>query len=450
MKGNLAINGGAKVVPEELKVNWPVITKEDKNAVMRVLDRGVLWAITGPDGNVLAPEMHALEAEFASYIGVKHCLAVNGGTSAIHMALAAAGVGPGDEVITSAFSFVATPVAILHQNAIPIFVDIHPATFNIDVAKIEEKITERTKAIIPVHIHGVPADVDELMALAKRYNLVVIEDACQAPGAVYKNKKAGNLGHMAAFSLNGTKNLAVGEGGLFVTNDQTYRDKANVIRQVGEDLPPEDGSHRYQHLVAWNYRAQEMPCAFARSQLKRLDEINATGRRNGEYLTKHLADIKGIITPYIPEDRTSTYHKYRIRLAPEDLGLEIEPIRFREALRIALQAEGVDVVLWQTETLPEYPIFQSMEGYGKGCPWTCAQSNKQVTYSYKKEDYPETTKLVESSFVVGSELHPLYCQKRDLMAYYVEAFHKVFDKIDQVVEMAEQLDDQKVAYSSKS
>src|SRR5206468_3414674 len=241
-------------------VHWPIVTDADRRAVMRVLDRGPLWAISGDDG-LIAPEMKALEQEFAEFVGSSYALACNGGTAAIHMALAAAGVGPGDEVITSAFSFLATPVAVLHQSAVPIFADIDPRTFNIDPKDVERRITPRTKAIIPVHIHGVCADMDAINATARRHGLVVIEDACQAPGARYKGKRAGSLAEMAAFSLNGTKNFPVGEGGLFVTSGETYRARANMVRMVGETLPLSDRTMEFQHLIAWNYRTQEMPCA---------------------------------------------------------------------------------------------------------------------------------------------------------------------------------------------
>ena len=228
MADRLALLGGKRLVDTSLKVGWPIVTDSDKRAVMRVLTDGPLWALSTDDG-LVAPEMSALEREFADYCGVTHGLACNGGTAAIHMALAAAGIGPGDEVITSAFSFLATPVAVLHQSAVPIFADIDPRTFNIDPADVERRITPRTKAIIPVHVHGVCADMDAITAAARRHGLVVIEDACQAPGARYKGKRAGSLSEMAAFSLNGTKNFPVGEGGLFVTSDETYRARANMV-----------------------------------------------------------------------------------------------------------------------------------------------------------------------------------------------------------------------------
>lgn len=437
MGRRLALQGGSKTVPEKLKVRWPIVTQADKDAVMEVLDSGILWAMTTDDGNLIAPQMHALEAEFANYLSTRYALAVNGGTSALHMAVAAAGVGPGDEVITTAFSFVATAAAILHHNAIPIFVDIDPRTYNIDVTKIEEKITPRTKAIIPVHLHGLPADMDEIGALARKYDLVVIEDACQAPGAYYKGRKAGSLGHMAAFSLNGTKNFGIGEGGMFVTSVDVYRDKANMFRQVGESLPPEDGGSRYQHMIAWNYRAQETQSALARSLLRRLDEVNGLGQRNAAYLTEHLSKVPGLTPPYIPSDRTSIFHKYRLRLEPEALGIKMPAVRFRESVRAALQAEGVDAVLWQTCSMPALPMFQSMEGFGKGYPWRNGFADKNTRYAYRVEDYPETNRLLDNSIVIGSELHPLYCQNPKLMEHYVAGIEKVFSNLDALAESAE-------------
>src|SRR5580698_9891336 len=246
----LAALGGSPAVDARLKITWPIVTDADKRAVMKVLDTGPLWAL-GSDDGLVAPEMLALEREFAHFVGAKYALACNGGTSALHMAVSAAGVGPGDEVITTAYSFLATPVSILHNSGIPIFADINPKTYNIDVADIERKISPRTKAIMPVHVHGVPADMDAINALAKAHNLVVIEDACQAPGSTYKGRPCGSLGQMAAFSLNGTKNFAVGEGGLFATSDDTYRARANMVRMVGEGLPGSDRTMEFQHLVAW-------------------------------------------------------------------------------------------------------------------------------------------------------------------------------------------------------
>ncbi len=206
----LAIHGGMPVVEEAQKVRWPIITQEDKDAVMRVLDSGVLWGLE-------APEVRALEEEYADYCGVKHCLATNSGTAAMHCAISAAGIGPGDEVILSAYSMLSASAAVLHHNAIPVFVDIDPRTGNLDVRLAQAAITPRTKAILPTHMHGLPADMDELLALAAKRRLLVIEDASQAHGSEYKGRKVGGIGVSGVFSLNTTMNLSGGEGGLFTT-----------------------------------------------------------------------------------------------------------------------------------------------------------------------------------------------------------------------------------------
>jgi len=424
MNRKLAVAGGKRTVPEQLKVKWPIVTQESRNAVMRVLDRGVFHG-------AYAPEAVSLQEEFAKYIGIKHCIAVNSGTAALHMAVAAAGVGPGDEVITSAFSFLASATALLHHNAIPVFVDIEPDTFNIDPQKIEEKISSKTKAIIPVHIHGIPADMDEINQIAKKHNLIVIEDACQSHGASYHGKKTGNFGDMAAFSLNVTKNLPGIEGGLLVTDNKEYRDASNMLRMFGEEIKAGERRKYNAYGMGWMYRTFGMPAAFARSQLKRLDEYNAKAQKNAQFLSKCLSEIKGVIAPFVPEDRTSIYHKYRVRLDLFELQIDMKTSKFRDKVMRALQAEGVDVTLWQSHPVPGQTLFQLKEGYGKGCPWSCPYSNRETKYDV--QDYPETVKLLNDSFVVCSELYPIYAQKLELMKYYAEAFHRVFDNLEEVL-----------------
>ena len=420
----LAINGKKKVVQEKLRTRWPNITQADKEAVLRALDNGMLHG-------AYAPETVALEKDFARFVGAKYCIATNSGTAALHMAVAAGEIGPGDEVITSAFSFVASATAVLHHNAIPVFVDIEPDTYNIDAGKIEEKITPDTKAIMPVHIHGLPADMDAINNIAERHDLLVIEDACQSHGAIYRGKKTGTLGNMAAFSLNVTKNLSGGEGGLFVTDNTDLRNEANKIRMFGEDIRPGEARQYNAYGMGWMYRTFDVPAAIARSQLKRLDVVNAAAQRNGEYLTEQLSKIDGIIPPYLPEDRTTVYHKYRVRLDTEKLDCDLDSVTLRDRIMDALKAEGVDVVLWQTVPIPGQTVFQLREGYGKGCPWSCSFYGKDI--SYDVDDYPETNRLLRESFVICSEEYPIYAQKLDLMKFYIEGFHNVFDNMDEVI-----------------
>ncbi|NIA08159.1 MAG: DegT/DnrJ/EryC1/StrS family aminotransferase [Actinobacteria bacterium] len=427
MSDKLAIAGGTPVVDTKTIKSWPVITQDDRDAVLRVLDSGIVAGGT-------APEAVGLEKDWAAYCGSKYCLTTNSGTAALHMALAAAGIGPGDEVITSAFTFLASASCALHQNAIPRFVDIDPRTYTMDPSKLEAVINERTKAIIPVHIQGIPADMDPILDIAKRHDLVVIEDACQAHGATYKGKKAGTMGLMGAFSLNCLKNLCGGEGGLLISDDEYSIKKASLVRMFGDEVDDERQIRVYNaSILGWMYRNQELPAAFARSQLKRLDQFNATRAKNSEYLTEAFKDIPGIIPPYVPEDRTHVYFFYIIRLDPKAAGVDAPPRKFREAVEKAIFKEGIPIGQWQTMPVPAQDLFQTKYGYGKtGFPWTYNEELKKITYNVN--DYPEAQKLCEDYTVVHGTHPP---NDTDLMAKYVETFQKVFSNLDEVMAHAD-------------
>jgi len=420
MTRKLAIRGGEKTVPDIIVKTWPPITQEDEKAVLAVLRSDTLSGAT-------APQTTALQEEWARYVGVKYCLATNSGTAALHMAVAAAGVGPGDEVITTAFSWTSTATCILHHNGIPIFVDIDPKTYNINPEKIEEKITEKTKAILPVHLYGQPADMDEIMEIARRHKLVVIEDACQAHGAEYKGRKVGSIGDMAAFSTQNYKHVVSGEGGLFVTNNEDFFEEAARVQQFGEKRRS-DGVREYNaYGMGWMYRTAEMPSALARSQLRRLPEYIRLIRENCDYLTKHLSKIKGLRTPYIAPDRTSVYWDYKVRFVPSELGIDVKPGEFARKVVEALKAEGVFLTRWEF-VLPGMTLFQQRQGYGKGCPWSCPHA-RDVRYNL--EDYPEAVSASESLIGIAGIKPP---NGLELMKYYVEAFEKVFDNLDEVIE----------------
>jgi dTDP-4-amino-4,6-dideoxygalactose transaminase len=427
MSERLAIHGGTAIVPPGRHQVWPRILPEDKAAVLAVLDRGIV-------GGAEAPEALALQREFADYIGTRHCLATNSGTAALHLALLALDLAPGDEVITSAFSFSASALAILHALAIPVFADIRPDTYTLDPAQVEQLIGPRTRAIIPVHIHGLPADMDEIMAIAERHGLAVIEDACQAHGATYRGSKAGSLGRMGAFSLNFTKSLPGGEGGLLVTDDDALLQRANMFRIFGErteQLDDELFRPYHSYVIGWNYRSQELPAAFARSQLHRLDEANARAVRNAARLTAGLAGLPGVHPPHVPADRTHVFQKYRVRLHPEEMGIKADHTAVRDRMLVALRAEGVEAVLWHTTPLPAYPLFQQRTGFGGAFPWTIPPAGREITYD--PAAYPEATRLLDCSLLIGSERHPLCGQDEDLMDHYVAAFHKVYRALDDVL-----------------
>lgn len=282
-----------------ISIASPIIGDEEITAVNQVLKSGML---------AQGPKVAELEGAFAEYCGTKYAVAVNSGTAALHAALHAAGVGPDDEVITVPFSFIATINPIIMQGATPVLVDIDPQTFNMDAALLEKAITSKTKAILPVHLYGQPANMDEINAIAKKYNLAVIEDACQAIGAEYKGKKTGSLGDMGCFSLYATKNIMCGEGGVVTTNDEKVVEKMKQFRQHGMS-----GPYQYEGL-GYNYRMTDLQAAIAIEQLKKADVFNEKRVINAKKLTEGLAGISNLILPIVAEDRTHVYHQYTVKV----------------------------------------------------------------------------------------------------------------------------------------
>jgi len=417
----LAIAGGTPVLERGDYQDWPIIGGDDRRLVNEVLDTGILAGGT-------APQVTALEREWAQYIGTKHCLTTGSGTAALHMALAAMDVGPGDEVITSAFTFLASASCALHQNAIPVFVDIDPKTYCMDPNRLEEAITERTKVIIPVHIQGCPADMDPILEIARRHNLRVIEDACQAHGAVYKGRKVGSIGEVGCFSLNNFKNLPGGEGGLFNTDDEVLLHKGMLIRCFGDEI--DEVSHRRQYnasILGYMYRNQELPAALARAQLLHLDEYNDIRIANADYLSDELSKLPGVIPPYCPPECKHVYFMYNVRFAPQLAGVDAEPRRFRIAVEKALYKEGVLVGQWQTMPVPAQDLFQTKLGYGgTGYPWTINEE-KGIKYNYDPAQFPVAQELCDTYTIIHGIHAP---NDQQLMRKIVTAFHKVWDDLD--------------------
>ncbi len=429
----LAINGAPRTVPEGLQKPWPPITQAEIDAVVAVLRRGNLW---GP----MEEEVLGLQEDFARYIGAKHALVLNSGTAALHACVCAVGVEAGDEVITPAYSFWASSQAILAHHGIPIFVDIEPDSMNMDPAKIEEKITDHTKALMPVHVHGLCADVDPINEIAKKYNLAVIEDAAQAAGGKYKGRSAGLLGDIAGFSLNGSKNLPAGEGGIVTTNNNELYERARQMAMFGEKVVPRGSIRLYDaQIMGFNYRNNEMADAFCRSMLRRYDELQALRRKNVKFLNTELAKIKGVRPPEEPEGYVHTWHLYKIRLYPEQLGItDIHVKRFRWAVQKTLQKEGVHLFEWHNMPVPAQKIFMKRDAYGKGVPWTCGHASEQArNMVYDPFDYPVTIDMFDRSFC----FEPIYPPNDlELMQLTVEAFHKVFDNLDEVLEFSKSIE----------
>lgn len=427
--GRLAILGGEPVVPRQAnRVAWPLVTEADEQAVLRCLRSGDFTTFSNP----LAGEVKLLEDDWARYVGSRHCVAVDNGTDGLALALAAAGVEPGDEVIVPALSFIATALAPLHIFAVPVFVDVDPVTYNIDVARIEERISPRTRAIVPVHLHGLPAEMDSVSDVARRHGLHIVEDAAQAHGAVYHGRRVGTLGALAAFSLNASKNLPTcGEGGLVNTDSEELFGRVLRSRQFGEVVG--DGWRRdYVHeALGWNSKLSSVQAAFARSQLQRLDAYQVARHRNVTCFLDSLRMLRGLRPPSAPSDRSHAWHILRFGVDPEEAGLDGVPAAaFRRALQRALQAEGVPVREYQTLPLPAQPVFRELRGLGPGYPWRLSSRS----WSYRPEDCPVAARVVEETFTLQrAHLHP---ESGPLLDLYADAFSKVFEHLDTVGRIA--------------
>lgn len=334
----------------DLKAQYQIIKPEIDAAISRVLESCVF---------VLGPEVAAFEQNFAAYCGTSACVALNSGTSALHLALLAAGVGPGDEVITVPFTFVASVAAVLYSGARPVLVDIDPRCFTMDPALIEAAITPRTKAILPVHLYGHPADMDPIMDIARRHRLVVIEDAAQAHGAKYKGRPLGSIGDLACFSFYPGKNLgAYGEGGAVTTSNPEYAHTIRTLRDWGQD-------RKYHHLLrGYNYRMEGFQGAVLGVKLRHLDQWTEARRRIVRQYNDLLAQ-SDIETPVEMPWAEHVYHVYTVRSAD------------RDALQAALTAEGIQTGIHYPVPVHLQPAYADL-GYGPGAFPHAEAAAKQV------------------------------------------------------------------------
>jgi len=283
-----------------IPISKPALGAAEQRAAQAVLASGML---------AQGPRVAAFERAFADYIGVKHAIATNNGTTALHTALLAHGIGIGDEVLTVSFTFIASVNAILYTGATPVLADID-SSFNLDPAVIARAITPRTRAIMPVHLFGQPCDMGAILEIARRHNLVVVEDACQAHGAAYRGKRVGTFG-TAGFSFYATKNMTTGEGGMLTTNDDDVAARARLLINHGMKV-------RYHHeILGYNYRMTELAAAIGMEQLKQLDGFNSRRAANAAFYDEQLGNLTGIETPRTSPDCAHVYHQYTLRVTPE-------------------------------------------------------------------------------------------------------------------------------------
>ena len=344
----LAIDGGPKVRTKPFPP-WPALGDDDVNAVADALRSGGLTQLTGA-------AVAAFEEAFAAWNGAAHCVATSSGTTAIHTALAALNIGPGDEVIVPAHTFIASATPVLHQRATPVFADVDPDTYCLSPESVAERISPKTKAIIAVHLNGHPADLDALLALAEPRGIVVIEDCAQAHGALYKGRKVGTLGRVGCFSFWEDKIMTTGgEGGAVITKDGSLAVRMRRIRHHGEG--PVEGERAYYHLeLGYNYRMTSMQAATGLVQLRRLDGYLEARRRNAAYLTERLPALAVIEPPPVAPYAVHSYYKYVCHLPTGAPGPEID------AFVRAVAAEGVPVQRRYPTPLPRQPVFAGFGG----------------------------------------------------------------------------------------
>jgi dTDP-4-amino-4,6-dideoxygalactose transaminase len=360
----------------DLTAQYKSIKEEIDNAIKRVLDSGIF---------IGGSEVEEFEKEVAAFCGTKYAVGVNSGTDALFLSLKALGIRQGDEVIAPAFTFIATAEVIANCGAKPVFVDINPKTFNIDPSKIEEKITKNTKAIIPVHLFGQMADMDEIMEIAKKYKLYVIEDAAQAIGAEYKGKKAGlsaqailakagTIGDLGCFSFFPSKNLgAYGDGGMVATDNEEFFQKIKLLKNHGSS-PKE----KYLNLIiGTNSRLDAIQAAILRVKLKYLSKWSKERAERANYYNKNLNGVGDIITPFTTGDRTHIFHQYTIRT------------KSREKLQKCLKEKGIPTMIY-------YPL-----------PLHLQTAFKNLVY--KEGDFPEAEKAAKE--VLSLPLYPEISQR---------------------------------------
>jgi dTDP-4-amino-4,6-dideoxygalactose transaminase len=385
-----------------------VFTQKEKDDLIAVLEAGKMTAITGPT-------VKEFEKKYAAQFGVKYALATANGVTALHLALGALNVGPGDEVIVPAHTFIGTAIPVLMANAIPVFVDVDIDTFNIDASKIEAAITDRTKAIIPVHLNGLAAEMDEIGRIAKKYNLYIVEDACQAHGGTYKGTRTGTMGQIGCFSFFEDKVMTTGEGGMLITNDEELYDKARCMRSYGEELIDKIGERKYEHVtLGFNYRLGALNASLGINQLDRLEEMVEMRNRNAAIMREKLEGFSAIIPPSDVEYCRHAYYKFVCRINRNEVKTDL--MTFVEAVK----AEGIPVTPRYPKPLPLQKVFRDKCGYGgTDCPYGCDKYGKEPAFI--NGSWPVAERVGEEAFVV--QVHPTI--ESEDYDDVVESFNKV-------------------------
>jgi perosamine synthetase len=421
MEEKLAILGGKPVFNNKLPITNN-IGDEEKKAVMRVMDRGILSGFVArwDERFYGSIEVKNFEKNFGDKFGVKHAVSFNSATTALHGAIAAAGIGPGDEVITSPYTMSATPSSVLMNQAVPIFADIDEKTFCLDPDDVEKKITSRTKAILTVNLFGHPSDFDKLLSIAEKHNLILIEDNAQSPGAIYNNKITGSIGHMGVFSYNFHKTMQCGEGGVLITNNDNYAFRAQLLRNHGEvvvdEMDDNDARKQSTILLGNNYRLSELHAAISNEQLKKLEFLTEERIKLANYLTEKLKKIPGLIPAYVQDGCKHVYYVYPIKFDSKVWGVP------RSVFAKALKAEGAPITEGYVKPLYLIPMYQRLNVYNKtSYPFNLC--NRDAS-SYSKGICPVVERMYEKELLLTNICrYPLTKEHIDL---FISAIEKIY------------------------
>jgi dTDP-4-amino-4,6-dideoxygalactose transaminase len=421
--------GGEKVRRKPF-VNHAIMGEKEIERVSDVIKSGILSGFVAQVGdNFLGGKfVKEFESLVREYFDVGYAVSVNSATAGLHIAVGACGVGPGDEVIVTPYSMCASATCIIMQNAIPVFVDIEENSFCIDPKKMEEAITPRTRAIVVVHLFGRPANMDEIIMIARDNNLYVIEDSAQSPGSIHNGKLAGTIGDIGVFSLNQHKTISCGEGGFAVTSDKDLALKMQLIRNHGEVIVGDMKAEDIENIVGFNYRMTELEAAVAIEQFKKLDFMNDHRIELAEYLTERLLMFDDLILPQIDHADKHVYFVYPIRIKVDILGVS------RDIIVKALQAEGIPFGGGYVKPIYLEPLYQKKIAYGRdGCPFTCKFFNGEV--DYHKGICPVAEEMYEKELMLTPVCK--YPHSKADIDSVVEGFEKVFDNLEALKDFAE-------------
>ena len=419
----LALFGGSKTIIEPFKPYNPY-GLEEINAAKSVIETGILsqYLAKWGDDFLGGPMVKKFEADWERKFKIKHAITVNSWTSGLVCAVGALGVEPGDEIILPPWTMSASAMAILHWNAIPVFADIDPITYCIDPISIEKNISHKTKAIMAVDIGGQSADMNSINSIAKKYNLKVICDTAQAPGAMFEDSYAGTLADIGGYSLNYHKHIHTGEGGVLVTNDDNLAKKLRLIRNHAEAVVGDMGFKDLTNMIGHNFRLGEIESSMGIQQLKKLDKLIESRQKIAKKLSEGLKDLVGLNLPEIRENCSHVYYMYFMNLDIDKLnGAK------RENIFKALDAEGLKGISLKFANVHLLPIFQKKQAYGSnGFPWNTSFTRENI--SYKKGICPVAESLHDKNYL-GFQMC-MYEMSNDEIELMILSFKKVWKNLN--------------------